>query len=94
VISTDSMKRTFADSSGGRGKVNKGMQSTLRDAPERFGLYNNGITIVVSGYKYVGASLELIEPYIVNGCQTSRTIWEVFHQRLDAGGTGTRAEPK
>ena len=34
----------------------------------------------------------LIEPYIVNGCQTSRTIWEVFHQRLDAGGTGVNPE--
>lgn len=33
---------------GGRGKVNKGMQATLREAPERFGLYNNGITLVVS----------------------------------------------
>jgi hypothetical protein len=28
---------------GARGRVNKGMQETLRDAPERFGLYNNGI---------------------------------------------------
>ena len=40
---------------GGRGKVNKGMQATLRDAPERFGLYNNGITIVVSGYSDAGS---------------------------------------
>ncbi len=77
---------------GGKGKVNKGMQATLRDAPERFGLYNNGITIVVSGYTFAESSVQLIEPYIVNGCQTSRTIWEVFHQRLDAGGTGTNPE--
>ena len=77
---------------GGKGKVNKGMQSTLRDAPQRFGLYNNGITIVVSGYSHGANSVELTEPYIVNGCQTSRTIWEVFHQRLDAGGTGSNPE--
>lgn len=77
---------------GGRGKVNKGMQATLRDAPERFGLYNNGITLVVSDYALAGSKLSLIEPYIVNGCQTSRTIWEVFHQRLDAGGTGINPE--
>jgi AIPR protein len=77
---------------GGRGKVNKTMQATLRDAPERFGLYNNGITLVVSGYTQVGSKLVLVEPYIVNGCQTSRTIWEVFHQRLGAGGTGVNPE--
>lgn len=77
---------------GGRGKVNKGMQATLRDAPERFGLYNNGITIVVSGYTHTNSQVELIEPYIVNGCQTSRTLWEVFHQRVDAGGTGVNPE--
>jgi AIPR protein len=35
---------------GSRGKVNKAMQATLRDAPEKFGLYNNGITIVVHDY--------------------------------------------
>jgi hypothetical protein len=77
---------------GGRGKVNKGMQTTLRDAPQRFGLYNNGITIVVSGYSHANSHVDLIEPYIVNGCQTSRTIWEVFHQRLGSGGTGVNPE--
>ena len=77
---------------GGRGKVNRGMQATLREAPERFGLYNNGITIVVSGYSQDASHLTLTEPYIVNGCQTSRTIWEVFHQRLDSGGTGVNPE--
>jgi hypothetical protein len=73
---------------GGRGKVNKGMQDTLRDAPERFGLYNNGITIVASDWTQDGSTVELVEPYIVNGCQTSRTIWEVFHRYYRAGGTG------
>lgn len=77
---------------GGRGKVNRGMQGTLRDAPERFGLYNNGITLVVSDYDYRGTDLDLVEPYIVNGCQTSRTIWEFCHHRLGSGGTGTNPE--
>ncbi len=77
---------------GGRGKVNRGMQATLRDAPERFGLYNNGITLVVSDYSLADDDLSLVEPYIVNGCQTSRTIWEVCHQRLDSGGTGANPE--
>lgn len=77
---------------GGRGKVNRAMQATLREAPERFGLYNNGLTIVVLDYVLDGDHVRLIEPYIVNGCQTSRTIWEVFHQRLGSGGTGVNPE--
>ena len=78
---------------GGKGKVNRGMQNTLRDSPEKFGLYNNGITIVVSDYKGEGGtSFSLTEPYIVNGCQTTRTIWEVCVNRLETGGTGTDAE--
>lgn len=77
---------------GGRGKVNKAMQATLRDAPERFGLYNNGITIVVHDYHLDGNNVVLTEPYIVNGCQTTRTIWEVFYNKLNAGGTGVNPE--
>lgn len=77
---------------GGRGRVNRGMQTTLREAPERFGLYNNGVTIVVSDYLLQDLNLQLVEPYIVNGCQTSRTIWEFCHQRLGSGGTGTNPE--
>lgn len=77
---------------GGRGKVNKGMQATLKDAPERFGLYNNGITIVASDWTHTEDEIALVNPYIVNGCQTSRTIWEVFHQRFSSGGTGINPE--
>lgn len=78
---------------GARGKVNKGMQETLRSAPEHFGLYNNGITIVVTDFKSIGTNtFQLVEPYIVNGCQTTRTIWEVCHVRLESGGTGGNPE--
>jgi len=78
---------------GGRGKVNRAIQQTLRQGPERFGLYNNGITIVVRDYTRDGENrLRLIDPYVVNGCQTTRTIWDVFHQRLESGGTGSDPE--
>ena len=33
-----------------------------------------------------------MNPFIVNGCQTSRTIWEVLHSRLEARRAGSRAE--
>jgi hypothetical protein len=78
---------------GGKVKVNKGMQATLREAPEKFGLFNNGITITVSDFEFASAgSFRLIEPYVVNGCQTTRTVWEVLSSRLDAGGNGQNAE--
>lgn len=74
---------------GNRGRINKAIQQTLQSTPERFGLYNNGITIVVEDFREEGeGTLELIEPYVVNGCQTTRTIWEVFHRKLETGGTG------
>ena len=74
---------------GGRGRINKGIADTLKNSPELFGLYNNGITIVVSDYSAKSDGVcELFNPYVVNGCQTTKTIWEVLKQYLDAGGTG------
>ena len=78
---------------GGRVKVNKGMKKTLEDNPELFGLYNNGITIVVSDFSTKDKkSFELIEPYIVNGCQTSRSVWEVCDIKLGGGGRGSSSD--
>ncbi len=76
---------------GSRGKVNRAMHRTLKEVPERFGLFNNGITIVVTDFESCDGRIELTEPYVVNGCQTTRTIWEVCHQQLEAGGTGRDA---
>jgi hypothetical protein len=74
---------------GMRGRVNKAIQDTLERIPDSFGLYNNGITIVVENFETdKNGEVTLTEPFIVNGCQTTRTIWEVFHRRLEAGGTG------
>lgn len=74
-------------------KVNSGIANTLRENPERFGLYNNGITIVVEDFKLLESDkYELTEPYVVNGCQTTRTIWETLYKKLEAGGTGTNSD--
>ena len=75
---------------GGRRKINKLIADTLNDNPDLFGLYNNGITIVVSDFT-VSAPNEtcsLFDPYVVNGCQTTKTVWEILSQHLEAGGTG------
>ncbi len=78
---------------GSRRKINRRIADTLRDTPELFGLYNNGITIVVSDYTTRSdGSCVLSDPYVVNGCQTTRTIWDVLRQRLDSGGTGKSKE--
>ena len=78
---------------GGRRKINRGIANTLNEEPEKFGLYNNGITIVVSGYSISlpDRVVTMDDPYIVNGCQTTRTIWQVLDNKLNSGGTGNDA---
>ena len=77
-----------------KSKINKNIATTLADSPEKFGLYNNGITIVASNYRLDASGLQVIlnDPYIVNGCQTTRTIWNVLDRKLNAGGTGSSPE--
>lgn len=80
---------------GGRRKINRGIAETLNKKPEIFGLYNNGITIVVSDFsiaKTDDSLTILFDPYIVNGCQTTKTIWEVLGRQLESGGTGYSSE--
>lgn len=77
---------------GGRRKVNIGISKTLDREPEMFGLYNNGITIVVSDFSGENGSLVLNDPYVVNGCQTTKTIWVELQRKLDSGGTGESNE--
>lgn len=78
---------------GGRRRVNRGMKETLLSEAERFGLYNNGITLVVKDFKGPEDGVyTLTDPYVVNGCQTTRTIWEVFQQKLSASGPRQAAE--
>jgi len=63
----------------GRTKVNRNLKETLNNEPENILFYNNGITIVVKEFKELSDNtIELIEPQIVNGAQTSSTIAEVL----------------
>lgn len=75
---------------GGRRKINRGIATTLERDPEKFGLYNNGITIVVSGYEKLDSDgwVTMHDPFVVNGCQTTKTIWQVLDGKLNVGGTG------
>lgn len=61
---------------GDRGPVNKEIEATIENDPEMFLLCNNGITIVCSDFEQVRDKLVKIEnPQIVNGCQTSNSIF-------------------
>ncbi|HCY64269.1 MAG TPA: abortive phage resistance protein [Oxalobacteraceae bacterium] len=74
---------------GHRRKVNKGIEHTIEHYPERFGLYNNGITIVAEAVEQgVDGRIVLSNPYVVNGCQTTRSIHLVLQQKLNSGGKG------
>ncbi len=64
---------------GRAGKTNKGISKTLREEPENFGLFNNGLTIVARAIEAgENGAFVLTDPAVVNGCQTTRTLWETL----------------
>ncbi len=64
---------------------NNDIAATLRDEKDRsnFLYYNNGITIICDKFSNLGllnqGKYKLINPQIVNGCQTVNTIYEVLN---------------
>ncbi|MBC7818894.1 MAG: AIPR family protein [Planctomycetaceae bacterium] len=63
---------------GEKTDINKGMVATLKDEPERFFFYNNGITIVCDEAEKKSSQgkdiLQVGNPQIINGQQTTRTL--------------------
>jgi hypothetical protein len=62
-------------------KINKEIVNTIKESPADFWLYNNGITIVCDDFEEKNYELRLQTPQIVNGCQTARSIWDVFSKK-------------
>ena len=62
-----------------RGKVNKGIKTTVMSEPERFLAYNNGITATATDVQLSsdGSILSLTDLQIVNGGQTSASLFYV-----------------
>jgi AIPR protein len=64
-----------------RGKVNRGIQETIKNEPERFLAYNNGISITASGVDTVAvegglhALRRIRDLQIVNGGQTTASLY-------------------
>lgn len=60
--------------------INNGIKTTARTVPERFWIYNNGLTILVNGYELagptegIGQTLKVRGIGIVNGAQTTGSI--------------------
>ena len=61
-------------------RINKGMEETLKNAPELFYLYNNGMSALCNGLEFHkgegGDELECRAFQIINGAQTASTIGE------------------
>ena len=62
-----------------KGKVNKGLRITLREKPEMFFAYNNGLTATATDIKFTGDKKikSITGLQIVNGGQTTSAIYAV-----------------
>ena len=60
-------------------KVNQSIKRTLLDEIDRkrFHLLNNGITAICDSWRLDGNTLSVKDFQIVNGCQTTVTLWDV-----------------
>ena len=77
---------------GKKNRVNHEIKNTILGQPEMFGVYNNGVTFVASELSPVdGTSWSIVNPYIVNGCQTTRTLFDVLDEKM-SGGSGYDAQ--
>jgi hypothetical protein len=72
----------------GNTEINKNLKHTLEHEPEYFWYYNNGITIVCDGAQKTSQSgkdiLRLVNPQIINGQQTTRTLHEYASTGINA----------
>lgn len=59
----------------GDNSVNKEIYNTISATPERFVLFNNGVTIVCSSFESKNRELTIENPQVVNGCQTSYILF-------------------
>lgn len=63
--------------------VNKGIFETVKNRPEKFILVNNGITIICTGFTIANKTIKIENPQVVNGCQTSTTIYNAKKNGCD-----------
>ncbi len=75
-----------------RGKVNKGINQTIRDCPERFLAYNNGLSATADSVQYAENSdkpgsewriRKVTNLQIVNGGQTTASIYHAYRKEAE-----------
>jgi hypothetical protein len=75
-----------------RGKVNKGIHQTIRDCPERFLAYNNGLSATADSVQYAENSdkpgsewriRKVTNLQIVNGGQTTASIYHAYRKESE-----------
>jgi hypothetical protein len=74
-----------------KGKINKGIRNTIRSTPSMFFAYNNGITATAREVKLNAAGTaieELLDLQIVNGGQTTASLFHTRRQEKDAVDLG------
>ena len=62
--------------------VNGGINNTLLKNPDKFIAYNNGISMVCRGFEPSQSGLSIDSPQIVNGCQTTRTLYDFMENHF------------
>lgn len=72
--------------SQGNSAVNQEILSTLKEYPDRFVLFNNGITIVCKNVITQNRKYVLENPQIVNGCQTCNMIYQAYRRGVNLDG--------
>jgi hypothetical protein len=83
-----------------RGKVNKGIRTTLQKEPEMFLAYNNGITATATGVKTEGgiggqcSLLVIRDLQIVNGGQTTASLFFIRREDREADLTPAYVQMK
>ena len=68
----------------GVNSVNAEIEHTVTKEPEKFGLLNNGITIVCDEFILSNRRITIKNPQIVNGCQTSHVLFYTREKWRDA----------
>ena len=63
--------------------INSEIMDTICNAPSNFALLNNGITIVCSNVTVSNRKLTLVNPQIVNGCQTCNVLFDAYVSGVD-----------
>jgi hypothetical protein len=59
----------------GNNAINSAINNTINIEPEKFVLLNNGITIVCEKFSQSNMQINIKNPQIVNGCQTSHVLY-------------------